>query len=37
MPAFNLSCGRRIFRKVEDDTEPVADVAHDLEIGLVTH
>ena len=37
MPAFNFSRARRIFREVEDDTEPVADIADDLKIGLFGH
>jgi hypothetical protein len=37
MPAFNLSCAGRNFREVEDDAEPVADVAHHLEIGVIRH
>jgi hypothetical protein len=37
MPAFNFSCARRIFREVEDDTEPVADIADDLKIRPFKH
>jgi hypothetical protein len=37
MPAFNFSCARRTFREIEDDTEAVANFAHNLKIGLFRH
>jgi hypothetical protein len=37
MPAFDPGGARRIFCEVEDDAEPVAVLADDLKIRLVSH
>jgi hypothetical protein len=37
MPAFDWRCARRIFGEIEDDTEPVADMAYNLKIGRINH
>jgi hypothetical protein len=37
MPAFDLNCARRVFRKIENDAKPVADIADDLKVELFRH
>lgn len=37
MAAFNLSCAGCVFGKIKDDTEPIANTANDLKVGLFRH
>jgi hypothetical protein len=37
MPAFDFSCARRVFRKIEADAKPVADIADNLKVELFRH
>jgi hypothetical protein len=37
MSAFNFRRTRCVFGKIEGDTKPVADIAHNLEVELFGH